>query len=335
MRTNRLFALGATLLVALAACSSSGSSSAPATTAASSAPTTAASVAPSTAPSVAPSEAAKADIRIGSDNFYESKLMAELYAQALEAAGYKVTRSFGLGSRQDRAPAFEQGQVDLVPEYVGSGLGYYQKALITGDGDTNRTSLQAVYDAKGRLATVLAITPAQDTNAAVVRKDTADSMKLAKMSDLAAVQDQLRWGLPPDCDANPLCKGALEAYGIKYPPKQREALAACDAPIAEALKGNAIDFAWLCSTQPAIAQNGFVTLEDDLATQPAENIAPVVRNDYLAKVDPTAFAAILDAVSAKMTTDELTKLGVKVGVDNEDIGDVAKQWLTDQGLLSS
>ncbi len=155
------------------------------------------------------------------------------------------------------------------------------------------------------------------------------------MSDLAAHQDDLRWGLPPDCDANPLCKGALEAYGITYPPKQREALAACDAPIAQALQGNAIDFAWLCSTQPAIAQFGFVVLEDDLDTQPAENIAPVVRTDYLAKVDPNAFAAILDAVSAKMTTEELTKLGVKVGVENEDIGDVAKQWLTDQGLLSS
>ena len=76
-------------------------------------------------------------------------------------------------------------------------------------------------------------------------------------------------------------------------------------------------------------------LEDDLKTQPAENIAPLVRNDYLAKVDKAAFAAILDAVSAKMTTEELTKLGVKVGVDKRRSSDVAKQWLTDQGLLSS
>jgi osmoprotectant transport system substrate-binding protein len=329
MRTNRVVALGAAMLVILAACSSTGSStSAPASVA----PSAEASMAPSEAPSAAPTEAPKADIRIGSDNFYESKLMAELYAQSLEAAGYKVTRNLGLGSRQERAPAFEQGQVDLVPEYVGSGLGYYQKQLITGDGATNAKSLQAVYDAKGGLATVLGITPAQDTNAAVVRQDTATKYNLTKISELVAVQDELRWGLPPDCDANPLCKGALEQYGITYPPKQREALAACDAPIAQALQGNAIDFAWLCSTQPAIAQFGFVVLEDDLATQPAENIAPVVRNDYLAKVDAAAFAAVLDAVSAKMTTDELTKLGVKVGVDNEDIADVAKQWLTDQSL---
>ena len=305
MRTNRVLALGASMLVALAACSSGGGS--------------------------------KADIKIGSDNFYESKLMAEIYSQVLENAGYKVTRSFGLGSRQDRAPAFESGQVDLVPEYVGSGLGYYDKTKTTGDGAANKAALQAILDTKGAngaaLATVLGITPAQDSNAFVVRKDTADSLKLAKMSDLAAVQDQLKWGLPPDCDANPLCKGALEKYKITYPPKQRQALAACDAPIAEALKGKAIDVAELCSTQPAIVQNGFVQLEDDLKTQPAENIAPLVRNDYLAKVDKTAFAALLDAASAKMTTAELTKLGVLIAVDNKDVADVAKQWLKDQGLI--
>ncbi len=334
MRMNRLFALAAAMVVVLAACSSSGTSPSP-SAAASAAPSAAASEAASAAPSsAAPSEAAKAEVRIGSDNFYESKLMAELYAQALEHAGYTVTRQFGLGSRQTRAPVFTKGLVDLVPEYVGSGLGYYDKTLVTGDGEANKTALQAQYDKADNLATVLAIAPGQDTNAAVVRADTATSLNLTKMSDLAAVQDKLKWGLPPDCDKNPLCKDALESYGIKYPPKVRKALAACDAPIAQALQNKAIDFAWLCSTQPAIAQFGFKVLDDDKKTQPAENLAPVVRNDYLAKVDKAAFSAVLDAVSAKMTTDELTKLGVKVGVDNEDIGDVAKQWLTDNGLLN-
>ena len=120
-------------------------------------------------------------------------------------------------------------------------------------------------------------------------------MGLTKMSQLAAVQDQLNWGLPADCDTNPLCAGALEEYGITYPPAQREALGACDVPMAQALEGKAIDIAELCSTQPAIAQFGFIVLEDDLDTQPAENIAPLVRDDYLAKVDATAFAALLDA----------------------------------------
>jgi osmoprotectant transport system substrate-binding protein len=284
--------------------------------------------------SVAGSGAALADeqqptVRIGSDNFYESRLMAEIYAQALEEHGFTVDRQLGLGSRQDRAPAFEEGLVDLVPEYVGSGLGYYDPDQITADGETNRERLQAILVERGIMATVLEITPGEDTNAAVVRPDTAEALGLTSMSDLAAVQDELRWGLPPDCDANPLCKGALEQYGITYPPAQREALFACDAPIADALAGNAIDFAWLCSTQPAIAVYGFVVLEDDLGTQPAENLAPIVRNDLIEQVAGglDTLKDILDPVSATITTEVLTDLGVKVAVEQQEIADVAREYL--------
>lgn len=328
MRMNRVLTLAMLVLVVLSACTSgSGSSPSAATT---DAP---ASVAPATdAPSAEPTTAAvKADVKIGSDNFYESELMGEIYAQVLEADGYKVERKFGLGSRQERIPTMDSGEVDLVPEYVGSGLGFYDKTKISGDGAANQAALQTVLTPKG--ITVLGITPGEDTNAFVVRKDTSDTLKLTKMSQLAAVQDDLKWGLPADCDTNPLCAGALEEYGINYPPKQREALGACDVPMATALQGNAIDVAELCSTQPAIVQFGFVSLEDDLDTQPAENIAPLVRDDYLAKVDADAFAALLDAASSKMTTEELTRLGVLVAVDQKDIEDVAKEWLTAQGLL--
>jgi osmoprotectant transport system substrate-binding protein len=325
MRISRVLALGMSILVLISACSTGGGSSqsaaAPSTSAQASAP---ASEPPA-------SEAAKANIRIGSDNFYESELMGEIYGQVLENAGYTVERKFKLGSRQQRIPIMDAGEVDLVAEYVGSGLGFYDQTKITGDGEANAKALQEALTPKG--IKVLGITPGEDTNAFVVRKDTSDSLSLTKMSQLAAVQDQLKWGLPSDCDTNPLCSGALKEYGITYPPKQREALGACDVPMATALEGKAIDLAELCSTQPAILQFGFVSLEDDLDTQPAENIAPLVRDDYLAKVDATAFAALLDAASAKMTTEELTKLGVLIAVDQKDIADVAKQWLTDQGLL--
>jgi osmoprotectant transport system substrate-binding protein len=332
MRFSRALALGAAMLVAVAACSSGGGSSP------SAAPTQAPaesmapeSMAPETpAPTEAP--AVKPEVRIGSDGFYESQLVAEMFAQVLEADGYPVTRTLGIGARQVRQPALENGQIDVSPEYVGSGLGYYDTSQITGDGQANRDALAAILTAKG--ISVFGISPGEDTNAAVVRQDTATELSLATMSDLAAVQDQLRWGLPPDCDANPLCKGALEAYGITYPPKSRKALAACDAPIAQALQSKGVDFAWLCSTQPAIAQFGFVVLEDDLDTQPAENMTALVRDDLLAKVpDATAFQALLDGVLAKLTTEELTKLGVSVAVDQQDIADVAKTFLTANGLL--
>lgn len=305
MRTTRALALGASLVVLFGACGTGGGS--------------------------------KPTIKIGSDGFYEAKLVAELYAQVLEKAGYKVERNLGLGARKVTSPALESGQIDLKPEYIGSGLGYYDKSKPSGDPAANAAALGEILKTKGGGITVLGYSPGQDTNAFVVRQDTATTYNLAKMSDLAAVQGELTWGLPPECETNPLCGGALrDAYGIAFPPAKLQSLAACDAPIAEALKNKAVDVAELCSTQPAIAQFGFVTLQDDRNTQPAENIAPIVRDDFLAKLssgDRTAFQKLLDDVSAKLTTDELTKLGVEVAVDNRDIADVAKEWLTANGLL--
>ena len=327
MRTPRVLAAGLTVLVLVAACSTGGV----ATQSPSSSTGGGASQPASQPASVPASEAAKAPIKIGSDNFYESKLVAEIYAQVLENAGYTVERKFGLGSRQERIPAMDSGQVDLVPEYVGSGLGFYDKSKISGDGQKNADALQAALTSKH--ITVLAIAPGTDTNAFAVRADTASSLSLAKMSDLAAHQDQLKWGLPSDCDTNPLCAGALKDYGINYPPKQRTALGACDVPMAQALQGKAIDVAEFCSTQPAIAQFGFVVLTDDKQTQPAENLAPLVRNDYLAKVDKDAFSKLLNDASAKITTEELTKMGVEVAVNQKDVAEVAKAFLQAQGLI--
>jgi osmoprotectant transport system substrate-binding protein len=313
MRNSRRLALGASLLASLAIVGTAGGG---AIVSAQDQPT----------------------VRIGSDNFYESKLLAEIYGQALEGAGFSVDRQLGLGSRFDRAPAFESGQIDMAPEYVGSGLDYYiagsenadvAALAVGGDGETNRANLQAAYDLLGIEATVLGITPGEDTNAGAIRQDTADELGLVTLTDLAGVADQIVFGLPPECETNALCAGALEQYGIDFASLQKESLSPCGAEIADALAGEAVDFGWLCSTQPAIAQNGFVVLEDDLDTQPAENLAPVVRNDFLAQVEggAEAVAAILDPVSAAISTEVLTDLGVRVAVDQEDIEDVAAEFL--------
>jgi osmoprotectant transport system substrate-binding protein len=153
-----------------------------------------------------------------------------------------------------------------------------------------------------------------------------------KLSDAAPVQNQLKWGLATDCKTNPVCAAALKsAYGID--PTNITSLAACDTPMAQALANKTIDVAELCSTQPDIAVNGFVVLTDDKQTQPADNIAPLVRNDLLAKVDKTSFEKILNDVSAKMTTASLTQLNKQVSVDQMDIGAVAKAWLQSVGLV--
>lgn len=259
--------------------------------------------------------------------------MAEIYGQALEAKGYTVDRTaIGIGARKVSAPALESGQFDLKPEYIGSGLAFYDPGAQTGDPMVNRAALQAVLSGKGGGITVLPYSPAADQNAFVVRKETADQYKLTKMSDLTAVAGKLKFGVATDCPTNPVCGDALKAaYGIDVANATK--LSACDTPMAQALKGKTIDVAELCSTQPDIAVNGWVVLEDDKATQPADNIAPLVRNDLLAKLaDKNGFENILNQVSAAMDTATLTDLGKQVAVDNKDIAAVAKAWLESKSL---
>jgi osmoprotectant transport system substrate-binding protein len=283
-------------------------------------------------PTTAPT-AAKPTIKIGSDGFYESKLMAEIYGQALEHNGYTVDRTgIGIGTRKVSAPALESGQFDLKPEYIGSGLAYYDATKTTGDPAANATALQTILTGKGGGITVLNYSPAADQNAFVVTQATATKYKLATMSDLTAVATQLKFGVATDCSTNPVCAAAIKtAYGIDL--SSALPLSACDQPMVDAIKAGTIDVGELCSTQPDISQNGWVVLTDDKHTQPADNIAPLVRNDLLAKVDMTSFEAILNNVSAKMDTATLTDLGKQITVDKKDIPVVAKAWLQSAGLL--
>jgi osmoprotectant transport system substrate-binding protein len=326
MRISRTIALGASIVALVSACSTGGGSSA-STGTAPSATAAGASSAPSASTAVT-----NPTVRLGSDGFYEAKLMAEIYGQALEGAGYTVDRTaIGIGARKVSAPALESGQFDLKPEYIGSGLAFYAPGTQTGDPAANETALQAVLGPKG--ITVLDYSPAADQNAFVVRPETATQFNLAKMSDLTAVQTQLKFGVATDCPTNPVCAKALkDAYGLDL--TKATLLAACDTPMAQALKGKTIDVAELCSTQPDIAVNSWVVLEDDKKTQPADNIAPLVRDDLLAKLaDKAAFEKVLNDVSAAMDTPTLTDLGKQVSVDNKDIAVVATAWLKSKGLV--
>ncbi len=308
MRFSRTLALGATMLVlAVSACSSGGGSS---------------------------SSGSQPTVKVGSVGFDEARIMAEAYAQVLENAGYTVNRDgIGLGDRSVLQPALESGQIDLQPEYIGSSLG--SKAYggsPTGDPAANLTALQAILNGKGGGITALNYTPAQDQNAFVVRKETADQYSLTKMSDVAAVQDKLKLGLATDCPTNPLCGKALkDAYGIDT--SNATLLSACDTPMAQALVAKTIDLGELCSTQPDILVNNFVLLQDDKQTQPADNISPLVRNDFLAKTDKASFEKLLNDLSAKIDTPTLADLYKQVSVDKKDIKDVVSTWLKAQGLV--
>jgi osmoprotectant transport system substrate-binding protein len=273
-----------------------------------------------------------ATIKIGSDGFDEARIVAEIYAQALEAKGFTVDRAgIGAGARAITAAAIESGTIDLKPEYLGGGLAHY-KGTPGRSTEENKDALQDKLAGIAGGITVLEPTPGQDTNAFVVRKETADRYKLTKMSDVAPVQNELKWGLATDCPTNPLCAAVLKSeYGLD--PENVTLLGACSGPMAEALLNKTVDVAELCSTGPEIVTNGWVVLVDDKQTQPAENIVPIVRNDLLKKIDATKFTDALNAVSAKIDTATLAQLYRSVAVDHKDLKDVAAAWLKQVGLV--
>ena len=312
MRLFRKLALGASVLaLALSACSTGGGGA---------------------SPGASGGGTSSATVKIGSDGFDEARVVAEVYAQALEAAGFKVERTgIGMGARAATKAALESGEINIKPEYIGSGLvaGYGGEA--TTKGDTNKQRLQDKLTPLN--ITVLNYTPGQDTNAFVVRKETADKYG-TKLSDYAGGQNELKWGLATDCPTNPVCAAALKsAYNLE--PTDVTLLAACSTPMADALKNKTVDVAEMCSTSPEIIVNGWVRLEDDKQTQPADHIAPIVRNDLLSGVDRAKFEKALNDVSAKIDTDTLAQLYHDVATDKKDLKDVASAWLKSTGLVSS
>jgi osmoprotectant transport system substrate-binding protein len=318
MRITRRLALGASALaLVLSACTTGGGSQ---------------------SPSGSTGAAELPDITVGSDGFYESALVAEIYAQALEAKGFSVDRKLEIGTRDVRIGAFTSGQINLMPEYIGSGVLFLADSEgLDGEAtaDTAET-LSTLQDQLAKLdppAVAFEASPGTDADGFVVTQETADKFSLATMSDLAETADQLTWGLPPECGENPACgPGLKKVYGIDLDELDVKNFAACDVPMAEALNAGEIQVAELCTTQPAIESFNFVLMEDDGGLVPAQNIAPVATKE-LADAGGATLADTLNAVSALLTTEELTSLGVEVAVNQTSYADAAHTFLQDNGLM--
>lgn len=308
MRKHRTLALGATLLALLVSACTSGGDGSP----------SAEGSQPADLPSVS----------IGSAGFPEAALVAEIYAQALEAKGFTVERHLELGERPAVRAAFESEEINLAPDYLG-GLASVLEADISSDADETLAALIAALEPLGE--TALDFSPGTDADGFAVRQETAEEFSLENMSDLAEVADQLVWGLASGCPENPLCgPGLNEVYGIDIGAIETESLDPCGAEIAQALNEGAIDVAQVCTTQAEIAQFNFSLMTDDLGLAPAQNIAPVLTQE-LADAGGDDLANALNAVSELLTTEELTNLNLLIA-EQQSFEDIADQWLTDNGL---
>lgn len=272
----------------------------------------------------------KPTVKIGTFNFTESLVLGELYGGVLESNGYKVEYRHRLGNREIVFPALEKGEIDLVPEYLATVLAFVTKAAVK-EGDAAAAHRKLADAVKDRGLVLFEFSPAVDTNAFVVTRATAQRLNLKKMSDLAPVAKDLRLGAPPECPQRPFClQGLQQTYGITF--KEFKPLDAGGPLTVTALEGNQVDVALLFSTDANITVKGFVLLEDDKKLQNADNVAPLVRKE-LADRGGAELRRLLDSVSAKLTTPELTELNKQAGVDKKDPRDVAREWLKKNGLI--
>lgn len=314
MRTNRTLVLGAALLaLVMSACSPGEGDS---------------SAAPSTG---GESQAAELPtITIGSADFYESAIVAEIWAQALENAGFTVERNLELGARDVTHPALVDGELDLMPEYLGGYLAVTFEGEPTPDVEETLDALRAELAAVDLVA--FDPTPGTDADGFAVRSETATDLGLDTMSDLAEVAGDLTWGVAQQCAENPNCGPGLErVYGIDFASLDVQTLGACTTAIAEALNASNIDVAQVCTTQPEIIAFNLVLLDDDLGLAPAQNLVPVVRQELVDEAGDL-LETTLNAVSAELTTEALTELGVAIIVDGGSYDEVAAQWLEDNGF---
>jgi osmoprotectant transport system substrate-binding protein len=288
-------------------------------------------VACSSAPSRATSSSALGDnaITVGSFDFAESEVLAEIYGQALEGAGYHVRRAFGLGPREFVAPALARGLLELVPEYAGAALQFASLGKSSSTTDVHATRDALVQTLARRHVTALAPAPAQDSNAFVVTRRTAVRYRLHTLSDVARVATELTFGGPPECPSRTLCLAGLErVYGLKF--KEVLRLDAGGPVTRQALKDGYVDIALLFTTDPAIARDDLVELVDDRGLQPAENVIPLVRTEVVEQFG-SEMVKLIDAVSARLTTAVLSDLNAQIASGKSEAA-VAAGWLKVEDL---
>ena len=251
-------------------------------------------------------------------------LLGEIYAQALEAKDVKVKRQLNIGAREVIYSQIEKGALTVLPEYNGALLAYLDKSA------TATTSEEVDAALKQKLPSGLELlnpAEAEDKDSVTVTKETADKYKLKTLDDLKPVAKDLVLGGPPEFKTRTQgVVGLKDKYGVEF--KEFKSLDVAGPITVSALKKGDVQAANLFTTDPAVAENDFVALEDTKGLFSAQNVTPLVNKEG---VDDTVKEA-LNAVSAKLDTATLAELVKKVVTDKQDVDTVAKEWLSSAGL---
>ena len=268
--------------------------------------------------------AAAAPIVVGSADFTESKILAEIYSQALRAKGLESSTKLGIGSREIYIKALEDQSISAVPEYTGNLLVYFDANATATTAEEVEKSLPAVLPAGLK---ALKSSAAVDQDVYVVTKEFSAQHGITSLEDLKKIASTATLGGPPELEKRAYGPPGLEKiYGVKfkafvpyakYPPKISD------------LDSNKIQVATFFTTDAVLAEKDYVQLEDPQSMILPQNVIPLVRSDVAD--NPTAVAA-LDAVQSALTTEDLLQLNRKVDSERQDPAQVAGEWLKSKGL---
>lgn len=266
---------------------------------------------------------AGSQVIVGSADFTESQLIASIYSQALQANGVGVKEQFNIGSREVYIEALKDGSIDLVPEYTGALLSHLDPKSTAATPDAVTAELK---DKLPEGISMLTPSKAEDKDVVAVTQATADKYRLKAISDLAPVAGELVLGGPAEWKTRVQgVVGLRDVYGLNF--KDFVSLDAGGTLTMTALTSGQIQAGDLFSTDPGLKANNLVALEGDKNLFAAENVVPLIKagkqNDTVTNT--------LDAVSAKLTTDDLISMNAEAATGT-NLADIAKKWLAEAGI---
>jgi osmoprotectant transport system substrate-binding protein len=277
----------------------------------------------------APSAAPAAAVRIGSKDFTEELLLGEMYALVLEANGIPVERRLNLAGTQVAHDALVRGEIDLYPEYTGTGYQFIL-GITENEKDPQKVYDRVAADYKSRFDVVwLDKSPMNDTNAIACTSEAAQKYNLTTLSDLSVQAPNIRFAAIPDFEERP---DGLTGLKQLYGGFQFRTMTVFDPGLKyRAVLDGRADCVIAFSTDGQISASNFVLLEDDKGLWPPYNVAPVVRQIALDR-NPKIRDA-LNELSPLITTEVITTLNWRVDGEKEEYTAVARKFLEEKGLI--
>jgi glycine betaine/choline ABC-type transport system substrate-binding protein len=272
----------------------------------------------------------KVSLTIGSKNFTEQKVLGEIYAQGLEAAGYKVKKELNLGDEKIALKALEGGDISAYPEYSGTVL----TSFFSVPSDQIPKDSQKAFDlSKQKLTadkiTAFGPTPYTNSNEVGTTQATAKKYGLKKISDLDGQSQKLTLYGTPECRQRLDCLlGLQKVYGLQF---KKFTPVAIDLRHEVLAKGQA-DLSIVFTTDPQVKRNNEVLLDDDKNMFPPYNTMFLVRDDVVQKAGPD-LPKVVDEINKGLTDPVMSELNARVDLDKKTPEQVGSEYLSESGLV--